>query len=139
MRNFSIIVGLALLLGACASGGSSGRQPDRDVLTQAQLAETGQTNAYDAVRSLQPRWLRGGLSIYMDGAPVAGGRAQSGASAVGPLGGAGAGGRGGEEGVNYLRNLTITSIRELRYLDPRLASIKYGMGMGVVIELTMVR
>ena len=143
MHKFSVILGLALLLSACASGGSSRDQSNRDVLSQAQLAETGQTNAFEAVRSLQPRWLRGGLSVYIDGAPVAGGRREGGAAGAGnraALGSAiGSGGGGGNEGVNYLRNLTITSIREMRYLDPRLASIKYGMGMGIVIEIDMVR
>lgn len=138
MRNLSIIFGLALLLGACASSASSGDQLNRDVLTQAQLAETGQTNAYEAIRSLQPRWLRAGLSIFMDGAPVAGGRGEAGAVGTGPLGAA-VRNSGGTEGLNYLRNLTVTSIREMRYLDPRLASIKYGMGMGIVIEVEMVR
>ena len=41
--------------------------------------------------------------------------------------------------MNYLRSLTITSIREMRYLDPRIASIKYGMGMGIVIEIDLAR
>ena len=130
MRQFSVILGLALLLSACASSGSSGGRSNRDVLSQAQLAETGEINAHEAVRSLQPRWLRGGISIYIDGAPVAGGR-----------GAAGAGNRAleGGEGVNYLRTLAITSIREMRYFDPRMASIKYGMGMGIVIEIDLVR
>jgi hypothetical protein len=91
-------------------------------MTHAQLAETGQTTAYEAVRSLQPRWLRSGMSIYIDGAVAAGGRSA-----------------GRDEGADYLRRLQVTSIQEVRYLDPRLASIKYGMGMGVVIEITMAR
>jgi len=122
MRYPTIIIGLALCLSACASGSSGGPRNSRDVLTQAQLAETGQTNAHDAVRSLQPRWLRTGMSVYIDGAAVAGGREA-----------------GRDEGVNYLRTLQVTSVREMRYMDPQIASIRYGMGMGVVIEVTMVR
>ncbi len=122
MRSSSAIIGLALLLSACASASGTSNRQNRDVMTQAQLLETGQTNAYDAVRSLQPRWLRPGMSVYIDGAPAAGGREA-----------------GRDEGVDYLRNLQVTSVREMRYLDPRLASIRYGMGMGVVVEVTMVR
>jgi hypothetical protein len=116
------VIGLALCLSACASGSSGGASASRDVLTQAQLAETGQTNAYDAIRRLQPRWLRTGMSVYIDGSAAAGGREA-----------------GRDEGADYLRTLHVTSIREMRYLDPRLASIRYGMGMGVVIEVTLVR
>ena len=64
MRYSSTVIGLALCLSACASGGTGGTRLSRDVLTQAQLAETGHLNAYDAIRSLQPRWLRPGMSIY---------------------------------------------------------------------------
>jgi hypothetical protein len=94
MRYSSTLIGLALFLSACASGGPAGSRGSRDVLTQAQLAETGQTNAYDAVRNLQPRWLRTGMSVYIDGSAVAGGR-----------------NAGRDEGVNYLRNMRITGIR----------------------------
>ena len=70
MRSSSAIIGLALLLSACASASGTSNRQNRDVMTQAQLLETGQTNAYDAVRSLQPRWLRPGMSVYIDGAPT---------------------------------------------------------------------
>jgi hypothetical protein len=62
------------------------------------------------------------MSVYIDGTVAAGGRQA-----------------GRDEGANYLRTLQVTSVREMRYMDPQIASIRYGMGMGVVVEVTMVR
>ena len=124
MRYPSVVVGLALCLSACASGGATpGSGFSRDMITRGEIATSDQTNAYDAIRDLRPRWLRQrSLSVYMDGALAAGGR-----------------GGAGPEGANFLRTLSASSIQELRFFDERQASIRYGMGMGAVIQVTTTR
>ncbi len=122
MRYSSTIIGLALCLSACASGGSSGGGSSRDLITGAHLAATEESNAYDAIRSLQPRWLRAGMSVYLDGALAAGGREAT-----------------RDEGANFLRTLGTRGIQEMRYLDAQRAAIRYGMGMGAVIEIGTIR
>ena len=51
---------LALLVGstACASSGSSGRPGDRNLLTHAELVETGEPDLQQAIQRLRPAWLR---------------------------------------------------------------------------------
>ena len=126
MRYPSIIVGLALSLSACASGGFSptpGSGFSRDMITREEIAASDQTNAYDAIRDLRPRWIRQqSLTVYLDGALAAGGR-----EAAGP------------EGVNFLRTLSASSIQELSFLDEQRASIRHGMGMGAVIQVITTR
>jgi len=122
MRNSRTIIGLVVLLSACASGSSGGERASRDVLTRDALIATGDTNAFDAIRTLQPRWLREGMSVYVDGALAAGGREAT-----------------RDEGADFLRTLNLVSIEEMRYLDAQRASIRYGMGMGVVIEVSTAR
>jgi hypothetical protein len=122
MRHSSTIIGLALLLSACASGSSAGGASSRDVITRAEIVSADQTNAYNVIRSMQPRWLRAGLSVYMDGALAAGGREAT-----------------RDEGVEFLRTLGISGIQEMRFLDPQRASIRYGMGMGAVVEVITAR
>jgi hypothetical protein len=61
MRNFmqcALVAALPALL-ACASGSSlnGAPRPRTDLLTRAELRETGATNAYEAVQRLRPRWL----------------------------------------------------------------------------------
>ena len=118
MRYPSLIAGLALFLSACASTGSSAGATSRDVITREQIATSGETTAFEAVRAIQPRWVRASLTVYLDGTLAAGGRETR-----------------GPEGANYLRSLPASSVVEIRFLDAQRASIKYGMGMGAVIEV----
>lgn len=103
--------------GACASAGAPSsrgdRGDDRDVLTRAQLEEVSYLNAQDAVQRLKPIWLRTergqdsfitqgrrGLRIYVDGIYY------------------------GEK--ESLRTLQVQTIEEIRYLDKREATRRFG-------------
>lgn len=111
---------------ACASATSGASGADRgDALVREQIAATGAPNAYDAVARLRPRWLMarsqstlqaGGnpVLVYVDGH------------------------RMGE--VQELRNLPIENISEIRYVDARDATTRYGTGHASgVIEITTLR
>ncbi len=92
-----------------------------DVLTGEQLAETQQTNEYDALRQLRPRWLRarggGGatrtttVSVYM------------GSQRMGT--------------VDFLRTLDVQGVREVRFLTGSEATTMFGTdNAGGVIVIT---
>jgi hypothetical protein len=125
MRARTIVaVAAALSLAACAGtaarGGGSG---SGNVLTQEQLASTESGNLYDAIQKLRPAWLtsRGPTSVsdptptvpsvYMNGSML--GRA------------------------DYLREVRILDVTEVRYWDAGRASARFGMGHPRgVIEIT---
>jgi hypothetical protein len=125
---------MALLLslavgGACASrtaspaAGAGGRA----VITRAELLENSDRNAFEAVRRLRPSWLRyrgqsvltgperEGLRIYLNGAYY--GDAQA------------------------LSNLQVIDVEEMRFLDAREATLRYGTGhtVGAIVVSTRVR
>ena len=104
-------------LSACATGApGSGSASTRNVITAEQLADMNQGSAYDAVQRLRPRWLQGrGVSsvrsgtpelaqVYLDGALVG--------------------------GLQALTRISISNIREIRYLDGRDATTRFGTGHG---------
>lgn len=49
---------MVLVLGGCASSGSTEREADRNLITQEEIAELGVNTAYEVVERLRPRWLR---------------------------------------------------------------------------------
>ena len=125
--NRSIIpatVALALSL-ACAStsttretrpGTDSAATPGRTntlLLTEKDIAETGQPNAYRVIQTARPQWLR-----------------------VRPMGSS----RGGFERIQVyvqgsrfgtvdgLEQIVASSIKEMRFLEPRDATTRYGTG-----------
>ncbi|HEX7048569.1 MAG TPA: TonB-dependent receptor plug domain-containing protein [Longimicrobiales bacterium] len=112
-------------LAACASapgGGSAGGS--RDVLTAAEISEHPDIrNAYDAVQRLRPLFLRqrgqtsirnygaDQIKVYVDGVQAG--------------------------GIEFLRQINITAVKVIRYLDARDATTRYGPGhAGGVIEVT---
>ena len=54
------LVQLALLAGflACASSGGGHARTDPDVITRAEIYNSGTSNAYELVNRLRPNWLR---------------------------------------------------------------------------------
>lgn len=109
-----LVVVAVLGLAACAStggqGDGNGTSNARNVITGDQLQEmTGQT-AYQAVRRLKPRWLqrRGQVSfrfrttllVVVD--------------------------EGQFYDLGYLHSLRADDVHEIRYMDPRAATLKYG-------------
>jgi len=112
-------LGLSLGVTACAStsGGDSG---DRDLITADQLAELQNMTAYDAIRRLKPTWLRKRGTDSFRGVPglvVMVNEVRQG-------------------GVSVLNSYQIRDVEQIRYLDPRSATMKYGtQASGGAIEL----
>lgn len=117
MRYLGLFLGLALCLEACASSSSSSRGAgsSRDVITREQMVETQAITAYDAIRTLHPRWLRA------RGQTVGAGDARALTPTV-YLDGTRMG------GLDILAVYQVRDIYEIRYLDPGRAAIRYGMG-----------
>lgn len=109
--------GVLAALPACASGGASGdASASRNVITAEQLSDMPQGSAYDAVQRLRPRWLQGrGISSVRSGAPELAQVYLDGA----PMG-----------GLRALHNITINQVEEIRYLDGRDATTRFGTGHG---------
>lgn len=116
---------LLLVLSACASSGTgaSGRSSST-VLTQEEMARAGHNDAFSAVQSMRPQWLRvrgassmsgGGeaVQVYLDGSRLG--------------------------GVDHLRSLTVTSISTISHLDGLEATQRYGLGHGAGAILVSTR
>ena len=126
LRTSTALVALCGLVLACASGATKtgtnreGTSPEatnreaRNLLTQEQLAATNRDNLYEAIEKLRPDWLssRGPTSVtnatptvasvFMNGTML--GRAE------------------------YLRDMRVMDVREVRYWEPGPASARFGMG-----------
>ncbi|HKJ92352.1 MAG TPA: hypothetical protein VJ957_04245 [Longimicrobiales bacterium] len=113
------------LVGSCASAGANGASgPKRssDVITQEEIQQaTGLSTAYDAVQRLRPQFLRlrgpgtitgsEGLVVFVDGMQ--------------------------QGGIEELRRIDISQVKQIRYVNARDATTKYGTGMSQgVIEVT---
>jgi hypothetical protein len=118
-----VVAGLLFFLSGCGGGEGVGRG-GRDVLTAEELATVNETNLYDAIKKLRPMFLvsRGATSlrigestlprVYLDGSPY-----------------------GDPES---LRNMPLTGIYEVRFIDSRDATILYGTGhtAGIIMVKT---
>lgn len=126
---FTRIACLAPLLAvvACASATSSpagGATADHAAITRTALAELPQLTAYEAIRRLRPAWLRyrgrsvlssperEGLRVYLDGAFY--GDAEA------------------------LSQVMVDTVQEIRFLDSRQATLRYGTGhtVGAIVIST---
>jgi len=86
------------------------------MISNEELTQIPQGNAYDAIQRLRPRWLQSrGVSsmrtstpefaqVYLDNAPMG--------------------------GLGALRQISVGDIRQIRYLDSRDATTRYGTGHG---------
>jgi hypothetical protein len=115
---------LAVAIGGCASaGGTRTRSGSGTTLSKEQLANANSDNLYDAILKLRPEWLssRGPVSVtdmtpsavdvYMNGSML--GKAE------------------------YLREVRLGDVTEVRYWDAGSASARFGMGHPRgVIEIT---
>lgn len=116
LRQRSILIALVLpLLTACASGGSGAPSGDPDLLTAQQLEAFQHMNVYDAIRQTRPQWLRSargqsslrqstesmrGLRVYVDGVLFG--------------------------GASDLQRLEVRAVHDVRFLDSREATLRYG-------------
>jgi len=104
------------------SQGQSGR-PNGNALTRAELAAANSDNLYDAIAKLRPEWLRTrGPTSATDATPTAVDVYMNGTL----LGKA-----------DYLRDIHLLDVSEVRYWDAGQASARFGMGHPRgVIEIT---
>lgn len=111
----SLLVGAMLVVGACASSGSSsGTTPrgDRNTVTAEELAATSSTNLFDFVQRSRPLWLRtrgrtsvnneGDIVVYLDDSRF-----------------------GGPE---VLRQISPLTVQQVRFLDASAAQQRFGVG-----------
>lgn len=121
MRAKMALVVVAWLLHGCASAntqtGTSREATSRDarnLLTQEQLAATNRENLYEAIEKLRPDWLtsRGPTSVT-DPTPVVPSVYMYGSM----LGRA-----------DYLREMRVIDVTEVRYWEAGPASARFGMG-----------
>ena len=113
------LLAIAVLAGACASGGQGGApsRRDRNLITAAEIAEDPIiTNAFEAVRRLRPDWLRA--------------RGRSGPPVV----------YHGEakwsDSANGLTGIAIAGLLEIRYYSRSDATTRWGRGiLGGVIQV----
>lgn len=127
MRAWRLAAVVVLLaLAGCAraatpEGGARGGR--RATLTQEQLAATNSLSLYDAIQKLRPDWLtsRGPTSVT-DPTPAVASVYMAGTRL----------GR-----VDYLREMRVLDVTEVRYWDAGQASARFGMGHPRgVIEIT---
>jgi hypothetical protein len=112
------MISLALLVAACSTTGTgdSGPRRNRNLITAEELAELdGVNSVYDAVRRLRANWLSGrGANrprVFVDGVDLG--------------------------GTGVLQNYRIDTVRELRFVAPADATLRFGTGFGGgVIEVT---
>jgi hypothetical protein len=123
IRSFAVLATAAVITAACASSGGTGRTTgSRDVLTRQQLMETSSSNAFEAIQRLRPTWLRtrgtsstrgsSEIVVFMDGVRV------------------------GE--VDFLRSQRLDNVIEIRFVNARDATTRWGTGFssGVIEVIT---
>jgi hypothetical protein len=105
------VLALALLVAACSTTGTgdSGPRRNRNVITAEELAEVvGAYTAHDAIRRLRANWLsgRGGDAprVLVDGVNLG--------------------------GPDVLTRYRIDTVREIRFLEPSDATMRFGTGFG---------
>jgi hypothetical protein len=120
----AVLVSSQMTLAACASGGSGSaatRQPD--LISRAEIVESGASDALEIVERLRPQFLRprGGLSIRDGGAPSPPQVFVDGLELGGP---------------DVLRDIPASSVMEIRYERNRDTEVRLGSGQhGGVIHV----
>ena len=107
-----LVLAAVALTGCASSGGGGDAEPGtpRNVITADQLSEMSNQTAYQAVRKLKPRWLqrRGQVSFrFQTHLLVVVDEAQF-------------------VELGYLHSLRAGDVREIHYMDPREATLKFG-------------
>jgi hypothetical protein len=119
----AVVLATTLITAAgCASAPRDGSRPDPRLLTTGELLTSGYTDAFNAVQSLRPQWLRvrGATSfanpevvkVYLDGSLLG--------------------------GLDHLKSISVRSISSIRYLDGLEATNRWGLdhGMGAIVVTT---
>ncbi len=125
-RLFVLLLAVPVLMTSCAAGTQSAGERPRSsqyVLTSEDLASTNELTAYDAIQRLRPLWLRprapsargpAPIVVFVDNVRIG--------------------------GVDYLSNLSLNDVEEIRFINPSDATTRWGTGVaGGVIEVTTKR
>lgn len=112
VRLAMVLIGAGLVLGACASTGSTGSRSSRDVITSEQIDAYEGHNTLLLVQALHPNWLRGrgsgsmmlsdAVRVYVNGMR-----------------------RGG---VRALEGIHPRDVAEIQHLSSREATARFGTG-----------
>lgn len=116
---------LAFAIAGCSSKATpeTGGRTDQNLLTQQQLASTNADNLYDALEKLRPEWLRSRGPISMTNAEPSRASIFMNGQMMGK--------------PDFLRDVNIIDITEVRYWPAGPAAAKFGMGHPRgVIEIT---
>ncbi len=122
-------LGLSLTVGACATGQRGGARSQGDVITAEEIEQSNAQDAYEVVRQLRPRWLRGrGPQTFTDD-PMNTTTAGYPRMMVDDL---------PPRELEALRDIRIVEIAEIRYINPRDATLRYGTGYsgGIIRVIT---
>lgn len=112
LRTLSGTVGAVIILAACASAGTAPlRHGPADRITQEQIQQYKGDNVYLLIQSYHATWLQprgrtslsGPVTVYIDEMPQ-------------------------PDGVDSLRTLKPFQVKEIRYLDSREATSRFGTG-----------
>ncbi|MDE3128916.1 MAG: hypothetical protein KGL38_12975 [Gemmatimonadota bacterium] len=128
----SLAAGLALAACAGTAGrAAGGPAPDPNVITLAELQRASAANAYDAIQQVRPSMLRPRLAAESSSISAAQRNSDDYAVHVylddNRLG-----------DISSLRGVPLSTIREIRYLDPSRAMQRFGSGNpgGVILLVT---
>lgn len=118
----TLVLALTLLLAgaavACATGGGSGGEADeggnrdRNLITESELAGMEDLNVHQAIRRLKPVWLRYRGQAVFEGPDREGMRVYVDGHLFG--------------NADTLAQLRIRDVKEIRYLDGRRATLRFG-------------
>ena len=113
-RLYASLCILLLLAGCSAAQVGSGTESPRNRLTEAELRGSSAQSVYDAIQRLRPEWLttRGPTSVTNErGTPAS-------VFIDGQIMG----------GPEYLRDIRIMDVREVKYWPASTAAARFGMG-----------
>jgi hypothetical protein len=118
-----LLATLPLLAGCSSSGQRAGTRMDRNRLDAQEIQAGGFSDAFTAVRTLRPSWLRQrgvssinlqeSVKVYLDNTLVG--------------------------GPDALRQITVNSINSMRFMDGLEATQRWGLdhGIGAILVFTM--
>ena len=119
--------GLLLAAGACATGTTGGARAQGDVITLEEIEQASVRDAYEIVRQFRPRWLRGrGPQTFTDDVrnTTTPGYPKVKVDELPPM------------DLESLRDIRVVEIAEIRYINPRDATLRYGTGFsGGIIQV----
>lgn len=124
-RRIVFAAGLFLALGACATSGAGGgtSRGSSTRLTEADIASDQSLDLYTIIQRRRPQWLQ-----------VRGGVTTSGPVTIAVI----LDGQRQQGGLDYLRSIRGSDVEEVRYMNARDATTRYGTNMtgGAIVVVT---